>query len=101
MPESDPPKMRVPIVLTSLSLFPSVNIYLLGGLAGLSTTGLGGGGLLLGLLGAADGAHTGNGLLADISAVAVLGGLAGNTLEDPVQTLGSVRLPCLFAQALA
>lgn len=51
-------------------------------LAGLSTTGLLGGGILLGLLGATDGADTGNGLLAKVSTVAVLGSLVGNTLVD-------------------
>jgi len=55
---------------------------LLGGLAGLNTTGLGGGGVLLGLLRAADGAHTSNGLLAKIGTVTVLGSLVGNTLVD-------------------
>lgn len=56
---------------------------LLGGLAGLSTTGLLGGGILLGLLGATDGADAGNGLLTEIGTVTVLGGLVGNTLVDP------------------
>lgn len=58
---------------------------LLGGLPGLSATGLLGGGLLLGLLGTTDGADAGNGVFADISAVAVLSGLAGDTLVDPIQ----------------
>lgn len=57
---------------------------LLGGLAGLGATGLGLGGVLLGLLRAADGADAGNGLLAQVGAVVVLGGLVGNTLVDPV-----------------
>lgn len=75
----------------------SSRIYLLGflgGLAGSGAAGLGGRGLLLGLLGAAEGAHAGDGLLADVSAVAVLGGLAGDTLVDPIaHTFGLV--PCL------
>lgn len=58
---------------------------LLGGLAGLGTTGLLGRSVLLGLLGAADGAHTGNSLLAEIGAVAVLGSLVGDTLVDPAR----------------
>lgn len=58
---------------------------LLGGLPGLSAAGLLGGGLLLGLLGTTDGADAGNGVFADISAVAVLSGLAGDTLVDPIQ----------------
>lgn len=56
---------------------------LLGGLAGLSAAGLLGRKVLLGLLGATDGAHTGNGLLAEVSAVTVLGSLVGNALVDP------------------
>lgn len=52
-------------------------------LAGLGATGLLGGSVLLGELRATDGAHTGNSLLADVSTVAVLGGLVGNTLVDP------------------
>lgn len=54
-----------------------------GGLLGLSTPGLLGGSVLLGLLRAADGTDTGNGVLTDISTVAVLSGDVGNTLVDP------------------
>lgn len=59
---------------------------LLGGLAGLGAAGLLGRKVLLGLLGTTDGAHTGNGLLAEVSAVAVLGSLVGNTLVDPARS---------------
>lgn len=58
-------------------------LLLLRSLSGLGTPGLPGGSLLLSLLGAADGADTGNSILADISTVSVLGGLAGDTLVDP------------------
>lgn len=99
MPGSDPPKMRVRSIVLSFpsSLFSSRTylLGLLGGLAGSGAAGLGGRSLLLGLLGAAEGAHTSDGFLADISAVAVLGGLAGDTLVDPTShTLRSA--PLLF-----
>lgn len=100
MPGSDPTldARSPPIVLNHpFQSLCSPRIYLLGllgGLAGSGAAGLGGGGLLLGLLGAAEGAHAGDGLLADISTVAVLGGLAGDTLVDPTaDKIGSV--PCL------
>jgi len=54
-----------------------------GGLLGLSTPGLPGRGLLLGLLRAADGADTGNSVLTDVTTVVVLSGDVGNTLVDP------------------
>lgn len=71
-------------------IFASVEVWhllrlLLGGLLGLGASGLPGGSLLLGLLRAADGAHAGNGILADIAAVSVLSALVGNTLVDPMQ----------------
>lgn len=99
-----------PIVLKPLhhSLSSQQIIYLLGGLGLAGTAGLGGGGVLLGQLGAAEGAHTSNGLLADVSAVTVLGGLAGNTLVDPIvhtqvsttsciviSKLGETIFPCM------
>ena len=56
---------------------------LLGSLAGLDTAGLAGRSVLLGLLGAANGADAGNGLLANVGTVAVLGSLVGNTLVNP------------------
>lgn len=59
-------------------------LVLLGSLASLNAAGLAGRGLLLGLLGAADGANTGNGLLTNVGTVTVQGGLGGNTLVDPV-----------------
>ena len=40
--------------------------------------------VLLGLLGATDGAHTSNGVFTEVGAVAVLGGLACYSLVDPV-----------------
>ena len=64
----------------------------LGGLAGLGATELLGGSILLGDLGAADSADAGNGLLADVSAVAVLGGLVGNTLVDPSEGQRGTRI---------
>jgi len=69
-------------------------------LAGLSTTGLLGGGILLGLLGATDGADTGNGLLAEVSTVAVLGSLVGNTLVDPRVGGESVSMPYIHSSCL-
>lgn len=59
-------------------------LVLLGSPAGLDTAGLAGRGVLLGLLRAADGADTGNGLLTNVGTVTVPGGLGGNTLVDPV-----------------
>lgn len=58
------------------------NLLRLLSLAGLSATGLLSRSILLGELGAADGADTGDGLLAEISTVAVLSSLVGNTLVD-------------------
>lgn len=60
-------------------------LRLLLGLSGFSTAGLLSGSLLLGLLGAANGADAGDSVLTDISAVAVLGSLVGNTLVDPMR----------------
>lgn len=59
------------------------NLLRLFGLAGLGATGLLGRSILLGKLGAANGADTGDGLLTEISTVVVLGGLVGDTLVDP------------------
>lgn len=67
---------------------------LLGSLAGLDATGLAGRSVLLGLLGAANGAHTGDGLLANVGTVAVLGSLVGNTLVDP----GGLELESLITR---
>lgn len=66
-----------------LGHFRKLHLLRLLSLAGLGTTGLLGGSVLLGELRATDGAHAGNGLLTDVSTVAVLGGLVGNTLVDP------------------
>lgn len=55
----------------------------LGSLAGLGAAELLSGSILLGELGAADSADASDGLLADVSAVTVLGGLVGDTLVDP------------------
>lgn len=59
-------------------------LVLLSSLAGLDAAGLAGRGLLLGLLRAADGADTGDGLLTNVGTVTVQGGLGGNTLVNPV-----------------
>lgn len=64
----------------------------LGSLAGLGAAELLGGGILLGELGAADSADAGDGLLTDISTVAILGGLVGNTLVDPVKRLSALLI---------
>ena len=63
------------------------NLLRLLGLAGLGATGLLGRSILLGELRAADGAHTGDGLLAKIGTVVVLSGSVGNTLVDPVKQI--------------
>lgn len=55
---------------------------LLGG-SGLGSPDLGRRRHLLGALGATDGADTGNSLLAEVSTVAVLGSVVGDTLVDP------------------
>lgn len=55
----------------------------LGSVLGLLATGLGLGSLLDGALGAADGRDTLDGVLAEVRAVAGLGGLVGNSLVDP------------------
>lgn len=55
-------------------------------LPGLGTTELLQGSIVLGLLRAADGTHAGNSLFAEVSTVAMLGGLVGNTLVDTERT---------------
>lgn len=71
-----------------ISLISEANLLrLLSSLTGLDTTGLLNRSILLGELRAADGAHTGNSLLTDISTVAVLGGLIGDTLVDPERVI--------------
>lgn len=74
---------------------------LLSSLDGLGAAGLAGSGLLLSLLGATDGRDTGNGLLAEVSTVTVLGGLGGNTLVDPVEKRSEVSIAFSFARDVA
>lgn len=58
-------------------------LRLLGGLLGLLTPELLGGGVLLGLLRTADGADASNSILADVTTVAALSGEVGNALVSP------------------
>lgn len=58
---------------------------LLSGLLGLGSAELLRGSVLLGLLRAADGADTGNGILTEVTTVAMLSGLIGNALVDPLR----------------
>lgn len=74
--------LRSPV---SGSWYPDLFRLLLSGLLGLSSSGLPSRSLLLGLLGAADGANTGDSILTKVSTVTVLGGQVGDTLVDPVQ----------------
>jgi hypothetical protein len=70
---------------STISLFISSNtirLLLLSSL-GLSTTELGGRGILLGLLRAAEGADTGDSDLAQVGTVSALSSVAGNALVDP------------------
>ena len=84
--KSLPPKSPI---LQSSTIQPHLetNLLRLLSLAGLSATGLLGRSILLGELGATDGADTGNGLLAEISTVVVLSSLVGNTLVDPEEQM--------------
>lgn len=61
---------------------------LLGGLSGLSSTELLRGSILLRLLCAADGAHTGDGVTTEVTTVAILSGLIGNALVNPLREEG-------------
>lgn len=64
--------------------------HLRGGLSSLASLGAAGllsGGFLLGELGAADSADASDGLLAEVSAVTLLGSLVGNSLEDPIESI--------------
>lgn len=86
---SEPRFRMVPRFCILVHHGPPTVIYLrrgLSGLAGLGTTELLGRGVLLGLLRTADSAHTSDSLLAEISAVAILGRLVGNTLVDPAKS---------------
>lgn len=65
---------------------------LLGGLSGLSSTELLSGGIFLGLLRAADGAHTGDGVTTEVTTVAILSGLVGNALVDPLREVWPSQL---------
>lgn len=80
--------MRPFLDLLSSAFFFALNFYLLRlllrSLSGLSASELLRGSVLLGLLGATDGAHTSNGVFTEVGAVAVLGGLACYSLVDPV-----------------
>lgn len=64
----------------------------LGGLLGLLATELGLSSLLDGALGAADGRDTLDGVLAEVSTVARLGGLVGNSLVGPRFANMSIRI---------
>lgn len=64
--------------------------HLRGGLSSLASLGAAGllsRGFLLGELGTADSADASDGLLAEVSAVTLLGSLVGNSLEDPIESI--------------
>lgn len=64
---------------------PAAHLFrsFLSGLLGLGSSELLCGSILLGLLCAADGADTGDGVLTEVSTVAILCSLIGNALVDP------------------
>lgn len=76
------------LILHGPELSPILEIHLLRGLSSLASLGaaeLLSGGILLRALGAADSADASDGLLAEVSAVTLLGGLVGNSLVDPIK----------------